>query len=149
MDQTQDTQRLLAHLLTGKAPPPRDQGESHVVEDAQVRPDGIGLEHHTDVPAMRWRRNPLGAGVHHSITDHNTPTLGCFQTSDTAQDGGLAASRSAQQRIELSGPYGKTHAPDRPHQPSGSLIRHGQVFDDEGPGLYHASPPAARRTWRL
>ena len=41
MHQTQGVPGLLTHLLVGKATPARNQGKGDIVEDGQVRPDGI------------------------------------------------------------------------------------------------------------
>src|SRR5882672_11730587 len=84
--------------------------------------------------------NALSAGVDHGVTHHNTPTLGCFETADTPQNRGLPTPRSAQQSVELPRLYGEAHTLDCPHWTSSGLIRHVQVFDNEGPLLGHALP---------
>jgi hypothetical protein len=82
---------------------------------------------------MGWLSKALSAGVDHGVTHHNTPTLGCFEPGDTTQDRGLPTPRSAQQGVELPGLDREAHTLDRPHGASSGLIRHVQVFDDEGP----------------
>src|SRR4030095_5987207 len=99
----------------------------------QVRPDGVGLEHHTNVPAIGRLSNALRAGVDYGITYHNTPTLGCFKPGDTTQNRGLPTPRGAKQGVELPGLDREAHTLDRPHWTISGLIRHVQVFDDEGP----------------
>ena len=77
--------------------PARLQPEHDVLRDAQMREQGIGLEHHRNAARGRRQSGHVAAGDLH-------PPLGCrLQSGNDAQAGGLAAARRAQQNGEAAG----------------------------------------------
>ena len=79
------------------------QGIGDVVEDAHMRPDGVGLEHHAK-PAPFGRHEEVPGGVaHHFAADADAPAAVLLQARDHPQGRRLAAARGAQQREEFPG----------------------------------------------
>ena len=80
------------------------QRVGHVVKHVHVRPDGVGLEHHADVPLFRGHEGlPAGDQL---VVDVHLAFRGLFKPGDDAQHGGLAAAGGAQQGHEFSVPEG-------------------------------------------
>ena len=78
------------------------QGIGRVLEHAHMRPDGIGLEHHSDIAVIQ-RDVLAGRGIEHLVSaDQDAPRIGRFQAGNGAQRGRLAATRRAQQREQLA-----------------------------------------------
>ena len=71
------------------------QGEGHVVVDAHVRIERVGLEHHGDV-AVFGRHIVDGA-----VADVDGAFADVFQAGQHAQAGGLAAARRADEDQEF------------------------------------------------
>ena len=71
------------------------QAEGHVVVDVHVGIEGVGLEHHGDVPVLG------GDVVDQPVADEDVPGGDLLQARHHAQGGGLAAARGAHQDQEL------------------------------------------------
>ena len=77
------------------------QREGHVLEHRQMRPNGIGLEHHADIAVIGLHNDP-GFGIEdHHVVDRNEPGFRRFQPRDAAQRRGLAAAGGTEQRHQL------------------------------------------------
>ena len=70
----------------------------HVVEDVHVRPDGVGLENHSQSSPIRRDIDALLRREDHLIPDPDLSRVGHLQTDDAAQQRRLAASARTQQR---------------------------------------------------
>ena len=76
------------------------QGVGHIFKHGHVRPHGVGLEHHADVPALRGHKSIFPA--HQLIADVTPrPLVGFSKPGDDAQHGGFAAARGAQEGDEF------------------------------------------------
>ena len=75
------------------------QGVSHIFKHGHVRPHGVGLEHHADVPALRGHKSIFPA--HQLIADEHLAAGGLFKARNDAQHGGFAAARGAQEGDEF------------------------------------------------
>jgi hypothetical protein len=89
------------------------QAEGDIVEHAEVGKQGEILEHQPD-PARLRRHRVAGLGDHLAV-DHDAPALQRLEPGDQAQDRGLAATRGADQAMDLAGQDGQAdvldHAP--------------------------------------
>ena len=71
-----------------------------IVEHVEMRPDRIGLEHHSDRALVH--RNEDAARVRdHASADRDRALLGPLEAGDAAQDRGLAAPARTKQRVAL------------------------------------------------
>src|SRR3546814_401249 len=70
----------------------------YVIEDAQVRPDGVGLEYHAQSTLLGGHGNALGLGPHDFAANGDFSVVGGFQAHNAAQQRGLAAAAGAEQR---------------------------------------------------
>src|ERR687898_1072798 len=129
------------------------QAEGHVVEDVEVREDGVGLEDGVYGP-------PVGRYPAHRVPVDGDTALGrFFEPGDHAQRGGLAAPARAKQREELAlvdverevadrdelpkalGNRGQLHGDAATHIPAGvfHLLRRTLAYTS----LFHPQPPVA------
>ncbi len=74
---------------------PKLEAERHVVVDGHVGVQRVVLEHHRDVPFLRWH------GVHHAVPDRDRAVGDRLESRDHPKRGGLAAPRRADQDDEL------------------------------------------------
>jgi len=72
------------------------QAVGDVVPHAHVWVEGVGLEHHRDVPL------PGRQGVDHPVADAHRAGADVLESGDHAQGGGLAAARRPHQHEELA-----------------------------------------------
>ncbi len=79
------------------------QSIGDVLINRHMGPDGVALEHHPEMAQM-GRNECLADHIDHGlVADLDASVIGPFQTGDTAQDGGLAAARRAEQGHHLAG----------------------------------------------
>ncbi len=86
------------------------QPEGHVVRHAQVREQGVVLEHHADAPVLGrhgkpWRR-------HHLPLQQDAAFAQRLETRDGAQHGGLAATAGAEQAGDAAAREGEGQVVD-------------------------------------
>ncbi len=78
-----------------------EQAEGHVVDDVEVREQGVILEHQTNAPVFRGDvRILVGNDL---IVDDDPPPLQPFQPGGKAQERGLAGPRRPQQANHFAG----------------------------------------------
>src|SRR5262249_4188745 len=77
------------------------QRKGDVLEHGHMRPDRIGLEHHTNVAVVRRDPGAVVARVNRAAAYLDFATIGLLEARDAAQDRRLAAARRAQERVEL------------------------------------------------
>src|SRR5688572_31204816 len=77
------------------------QGKSDIIEDAEVRPDGIGLKNHADAPFVDRDKDALLLREDLSVSDRDLPAVRRLQPGNGAQGGRLTATAGPQERIEL------------------------------------------------
>ncbi len=75
------------------------QGIGHVVKDGHVGPDGVGLEHHADVPLLRGTK--VFFGTHHPAVDADLAGGGLSKAGDHHRSMVVLRSRRAQQGDEF------------------------------------------------
>jgi hypothetical protein len=80
----------------------RLQRVADVLAHGHVRPQGVGLEHHADVPLVRAEVELLRRVEHVAVAEGDAPLVGCLQAGHAAQRGGLAAAARAEQDEELA-----------------------------------------------
>src|SRR5262249_56172241 len=90
----------------------------NVLLDRHMRPDRVGLEHHTDVARARRYLNAVGRRRHHAPADTHAPGRGMLETGDAAQRRGLAAAGGTEHHYDLARPPVTPQAPPpRPPPP--------------------------------
>ena len=103
--------QLLGHgphpaLDLGARDPPPAQPESDVLEHGHVRVEGVGLEHHGDVPVLGRHR------VHHPAVDAHLARGDRLEPGDHAERRRLAAAGRAEQHHELAVRDREVEVPD-------------------------------------
>ena len=81
-----------------------------VVEDVEMRPDRVGLEHHSDRALVHG--DEMIRIRDHASADGDRPLLGLIETGDTAQYRGLAAAARTEQRVALRLGHAEAHMVD-------------------------------------
>ena len=117
------------------------QREGDVLEHAQVRPDGVGLEHHAEVALVRRHRHGLGGIEHHAAADLDAAGVGRLQAGDAAQRRGLAAAGGPEQADELAVGGDEAHVVDD------ELVAEA-LAEPIDPDAHAVSIQTARNTWR-
>src|SRR5258708_27272276 len=78
------------------------QGIGRILEHAHMRPDGIGLEHHSNIAVIERYVFP-GRGIEHfDSADLDAAGIRRLQPGNGAQRRGLAAARWTEQREQLA-----------------------------------------------
>ncbi|GAA3216905.1 hypothetical protein GCM10020256_19520 [Streptomyces thermocoprophilus] len=90
LDQLQHLLDLLLHALDAASA----QTEGDVLEDVEVREEGVGLEHRVHGPLVRRQRGDV------LVAEVDGAAAGFLQAGDHAQGGGLAAAGRAEQGEE-------------------------------------------------
>jgi hypothetical protein len=103
-DQVEQARRDGPTLAPGQAPQP----ERNVVRHAQVREEGVVLEHHADPAAVRrqapdWARDLAAVELDRARADR-------LESGDGAQHGRLAAPTRAEQAADLAAPQAQREA---------------------------------------
>ena len=94
---------VLLDLGVGIAPRARHaQRKGGIVEHRHMRPHRIGLEHHADIALIGGDEGTGCPIEHHPVRHADAALRRLLQPCDRAQGRGLAASRRAEQRIELA-----------------------------------------------
>ena len=119
------------------------QREGDVLEHGQMRPDGIGLEHHADVALVRRHRHALRRIEHDAAADLDVPRIGGLEAGDAPQRRRLAAARGAEQADELAVGGNEAHVVDD------ELVAEALAEPiDLDAHVRFRSSQAARNTWR-
>ncbi len=99
-DEIERAQDAVLDFVLGK--PARFERKGDVFRHGHVRPNRIGLKHHADV-ALIGRQQPSAVTDHDRlIAEKDIAGVGCLQTGDHAQGGGLTAAARAEQSENLA-----------------------------------------------
>src|SRR5262249_39018019 len=101
----------------------------NVLLDRHMRPDRVGLEHHTDVARARRYLNAVGRRRHHAPAHTHAPGRGMLESGDAAPRRGLAAVGGTEQHYDLAGRHVKAD-PIHGGPTRGELLA--QIADVEG-----------------
>jgi len=104
-----------AHVAGAAAAVAVHQREGDVVVDRHVRPDGVALEHHPEVAAVRRHVDRAGGAEHHLVGHRDLAAVGRLQPGDAVQGRGLAAAGRAEERVELAARDAERDAAHRGH----------------------------------
>src|SRR5262249_10618977 len=89
------------------------QRKGDVLEHAHVRPDCIGLEHHTDAAVARRHEHAILDVAHGLACDDDLARLRPLEPGEAAQGRGLAAAGGPEQRDQLAGLDAEADVVDR------------------------------------
>ena len=77
------------------------QGEGHVVEDREVRPDGVRLEDQAEVAVLRRQVDARITVVEDVVAAADPPTVGALEAGDGHERGRLAATARPEEGQQL------------------------------------------------
>jgi hypothetical protein len=100
VDEAENVLNLVPDLVLPVAGTRDLQGERDILEYRHVRPHGIILKDHADIPKMRW--NELSRRNDHDVAKRDFAGLGALKSSDAPQRGRFATSARTKKGEELA-----------------------------------------------
>jgi hypothetical protein len=76
------------------------QGEGYILENREVRPNGIALKDHTNGPAIGRHKSAIGRRKNFTPGHYDFSVVRLFEPRDASERGRFTAPRRAQQRIK-------------------------------------------------
>ena len=102
LHQLQGLEDPFPHQGFGDLLPSARQRQRDVLKDGHVGPDGVGLEHHADLPVLGRRADAAAPGEDRVAVDLDLSGIRHFQAGHTAQQRRLAGAARAQEHEELA-----------------------------------------------
>src|SRR4029077_6252336 len=93
--------------------------ERNIFKHGHVGPNGIGLKHHANVPAVGGHDDVCAPRKNQLVAECDFARIRHFQSRDTLKGGGLAAAARTEKSVKLSGSNIET---DTVHSPNGRFI---------------------------
>src|ERR1043166_2749071 len=90
--------------------------KSDIFKHSHVRPNGIGLKHHANVPPVGWHNLVRIARENQFVVEDNLPRVRHFQSRNALKGSGLTATAGTEEGVKFAGRNIETdavHGPDR------------------------------------